>query len=301
MAGPAIVAAVPYTWTGSSALGFDLARSPAGREVAEILLAALSADARYAIALAGRPVAPSRVRGRATALAEAVQAVSGTVAVVDLTGSGDLTDSGDAEQDAYRDLSRIARRVRAIAFGGPLDLLDLLRQDGLEHLREPAAGGTGGAVRGLAVRHLCDAVLAELAGDPGSSEELQALGEAFRTTAGPPDPDLGPYGVDVGDLLDGVRRGGRGPDPYGLVELPRSVPGQWSAAMHVASWAVELTGRTRCAAAAHMKAVAALADAGFTADDAASGAWNALSGMVTARLVADLLPAAEHAVLARDR
>lgn len=300
------MAAVPYTWTGSSALGFDLARSPAGREVAEILLAALSADGRYAIALAGRPVAPSQVRSRAVTLAEAVQAVSGTVDAVDLTRtSGDHALDQVVDDTVDRDLTRIARRVRSIAFGGPLDLLDLLSRDGLEHLQEQDqrsdTGGVGGAVRGLAVRHLCDAVLAELAGGPGSPDGLHVLGEAFRTTTRPPDADLGPYGVDVGDLLDGVRTGGRGRDPYGLLVPPTSAPGEWSTAMHVASWAVELTGRTRCAAAAHMTAVTALADAGFTAADAAAGAWNVLSGMVTARLVADLMPAADHAVLARDR
>ena len=311
------MAAVPYTWTGSSALGFDLSRSPAGREVSQILLAALSADARYAIALAGRAVAPARVRARATALAEAVQAVSGTAAVVDLTDARGDAGGGHGADHAVghvagpapdrvvdRDLTRIARRVRAISFGGPLDLLDLLRRDGLEHLQEQDRhqdmGGVGGALRGLAVRHLCDALLAELAQDPGSPTDLDDLAAAFRTTAPPPDPDLGPYAVDVEDLLDGVRRGGRGPDPYGLLAPVSSPPGEWSAAMHVASWAVELTGRTRCAAAAHMMAVAALTDAGFTGDDAAAGAWNALSGMVIARLVADLLPAAEHAVLARN-
>jgi hypothetical protein len=203
----------------------------------------------------------------------------------------------DGTGDPARELARVARRVRSVRFGGPADLLELLHGDGLVHL----APDVDGATRGRAVRRLADALLAARLGGNRSDPGMAALAHAVRTTPAPPTPDLGPYGGDVRDLLDGVRAGGRAGDPYRLGVLTRAHPvGEWSRAMHVASWAVELSGRTRPAAAAQLLAVLALAAAGFTADDCAGGVWNALSGAVTARLVADLLPDAEHRLLAGE-
>jgi hypothetical protein len=283
---------VAYTWTGASALGYDLARSPTGAAVATILSSALAADVRYARHLAMRPAAPPRARARAVALVEAAQAVT----IVDLRDLPD-PDAGGSPADPAGDLATVARRVRAIRFGGPGDLLDLLHRDGLGHL----GADLDGAVRSRATRRLADAVLAAVLAPAPVDVDVAALAHAVRATVPPPPPDLGPYAVDVRDLLDGVRAGGRDRDPYRLRSaMTRLAVGQWSRAMHVASWAVELSGRTRPAAAAHLLGVTALARAGFTADDCAAGAWNALSGRLVARLVADLLPDTEHRVLAGE-
>lgn len=281
-----------YTWTGASALGYDLARSPTGAAVALVLLGALAADVRYTRHLAMRPAAPPRARTRAVALVEAAQAVT----VVDLPD--DVQDgAGGSPADPAGDLATVARRVRAVRFGGPVDLLDLLHRDGLGHL----AADVDGAVRSRATRRLADAVLAAVLTPGRADVDVAALGHAVRSTVPPPPPDLGPYGVDVRDLLDGVRAGGRDADPYRLRSaMTRLAVGQWSRAMHVASWAVELSGRTRPAAAAHMLGVVALTRAGFRPDDCAAGVWNALSGRIVARLVPDLLPDAEHRVLAGE-
>ncbi|MGF1651865.1 MAG: hypothetical protein ACFCUP_00915 [Actinomycetales bacterium] len=277
---------MPYTWTGASALGYDLARSSTGAAVSTVLLSALAADLRYARHLAMRPAAPPRVRARAVALVEAAQAV----AIVDLR---DHAGPAGPPVDLAGELATVSRRVRALRFGGPGDLLDLLHRDGLGHL----AADLDGAVRGRATRRLADAVLAAVLAPGRSDVDVAALAHAVRATV-PPPPDLGPYGGDVRDLLDGVRAGGGDRDPYRLRSaMTRPAVGQWSRAMHVASWAVELSGRTRPAAAAHMMGVAALARAGFTADDCAAGVWNSLSGRIVARLVPDLLPDTEHRVL----
>jgi hypothetical protein len=73
------------------------------------------------------------------------------------------------------------------------------------------------------------------------------------------------------------------------VDLLRSGTGGWTQSMHDAGWAAHLSGRTRTAAAAQMRAVLAFRSAGFTAVDAAEGSWNALSGVVQALVVSDLL------------
>jgi hypothetical protein len=73
------------------------------------------------------------------------------------------------------------------------------------------------------------------------------------------------------------------------VDLLRTGTGGWAEAMHDAGWAAHLSGRTRLAATAQMRAVLAFRSAGLTSVDAAEGSWNALSGVVQAMVVSDLL------------
>jgi hypothetical protein len=73
------------------------------------------------------------------------------------------------------------------------------------------------------------------------------------------------------------------------VDLLRTGTGNWAAAMHDAGWAAHLSGRIRTTAAHQMRAVLAFRSAGFTSTDAAEGSWNALSGVVQAMSVRDLL------------
>jgi hypothetical protein len=279
---------MPYTWTGASTLGFDLVRRAAGPHVAAVLTAALSADPAYARALADQP-APSRsLRLDALGRAEAAAGIT----VLDLRELRDLPPDADLGTRV-----RVLReRLRAQRFGGPGDLVDLVERDGLTHLNDQVPVD----VLERAAQRLSDAVLAALLWHVGDDGEARAaalpLTAAYAACRRPELFDLGPYPADVQDLLDGIRNGGRR-DPYALLSRPIDAGVAWASAMHAASWAVELTGRTRASATAQMLCVRALADAGITVDECAAGAWNAASGLVLARVVADVLPDEELAVL----
>lgn len=73
--------------------------------------------------------------------------------------------------------------------------------------------------------------------------------------------------------------------------------GTWAPAMNQACWAVHFSRRHRTAAAVQLLGALAFREAGFTATDAAHGAWNAVSGTLQAVLVDDLLGAEHRAVL----
>jgi hypothetical protein len=71
----------------------------------------------------------------------------------------------------------------------------------------------------------------------------------------------------------------------------------WATAMHEASWAAHVSGRTRALATAQLHAVQAFFDGGFTVSDGASGVWNAVAGCVQGAAMADLLDDASLGVL----
>ena len=71
----------------------------------------------------------------------------------------------------------------------------------------------------------------------------------------------------------------------------------WAAAMHEASWAGHVSGRTRTLAAGQLHAVQAFLDGGFDLHDGAAGVWNALAGCVQGTAMADLLDDGSLAVL----
>jgi hypothetical protein len=71
----------------------------------------------------------------------------------------------------------------------------------------------------------------------------------------------------------------------------------WATAMHEASWAGHVSGRTRTLAAGQLHAVHAFLDGGFDLHDGAAGVWNALAGCVQGTAVADLLEEGALAVL----
>lgn len=279
---------MPYTWTGASTLGFDLSRWAGGPEVAAVLVAALSAGPDQVTALAARPAPPQSLRLDVLARAEAAVATT----VLDLRRLDDLA----ADADLMTRVGVIRERLRAQRFGGPADLVDLVERDGLTHL----AGEVPDDVLAAAGARLSDAALAAfLAHTGGDDASLAApLATAFAGCRRKPERrDLGPYPTAVRGVLDDILTGGTS-DPRRL-RAPAVDPDLlWSAAMHAASWAVELTGRTRAFATGQLLCVIALAEAGFTADDCAAGVWNAASGLVLAPLVADILPGAELAVIA---
>ena len=81
------------------------------------------------------------------------------------------------------------------------------------------------------------------------------------------------------------------------VDAGRDAHRPWATAMHEASWAAHVSGRTRALATAHLFAVQAFLDCGFDGRDGASGVWNAVAGTVQGTAMADLLDARSLAVL----
>ncbi len=63
----------------------------------------------------------------------------------------------------------------------------------------------------------------------------------------------------------------------------------WSTAVHDASWAVSLSGRTREAALAQMRLVQICGQLGWSVPALAGGDWNTISGAIHALTVADLI------------
>jgi hypothetical protein len=110
--------------------------------------------------------------------------------------------------------------------------------------------------------------------------------------------DLGPQAAAVTAFTDRVRS-------LSAVDLRRLVAaseqarpgsgsgsGDWSSAVHSASWAVFISGRTRAAAATQLLLVDAVDRAGIPVTDRASGCWNLLSGAAQALVVRDVLDSA---------
>jgi hypothetical protein len=107
--------------------------------------------------------------------------------------------------------------------------------------------------------------------------------------------------VDAGlaELLDAVRTldaSGRAAW-RAAVDEGRADHRPWATAMHEASWAGHVSGRTRTLAVGQLQAVQAFLDGGFDLHDGAAGVWNALAGCVQGTAVADLLDEASLAVL----
>jgi hypothetical protein len=113
-----------------------------------------------------------------------------------------------------------------------------------------------------------------------------------------PAPALGPQAAAITTVVERVAAMPPG-DVAVLVAAVNSArvdSGSWARAMHEASWAVELSGRRRAAAAAQMLLVGAV-HGSVPARELARGAWNLLSGVVHAVAVEDLLEAGAFDVL----
>lgn len=256
---------MPYTWRGSSAVGYDLARMSGGAGVAGVLANALRADADYATALADipPPAASDRDRGRA---------------LVCTRGSGVVTNRGASPRAVGLD---------DLWLGSAADLLALVDLD------VATAAGLSAAGKLAAEEHLRDAVVAHLLAAGGERELAGTLAAGYGRVPrdGPAAADLGPGGADVAHVLRLVATG-RSADPLGLLTTTRRADAgaRWVSAMHGVSWAAELSGRTRPLACANMFLVHTLAEAAYSAEDCVRGVWNAASGIVSALVVADLLP-----------
>lgn len=283
---------MPYSLVSAATLGFDLVRLPAGRSVATVLLAGLGADARALASVAdvhpGRDLAREErgvlaVRSRkARELAASVPHMRGAAA-------------GAAAGDRAAVL--VAQLERGTIGDAPT-LERLLREDvlGPEHL---ARGFLTDDEWDEAADVLADAALGHWAAGvlpPLVRRELTGPFDRVLDRGAVAAP---PLDAGLTELLDAVR----GLDAPGraawrtAVDEGRADRRPWATAMHEASWAGHVSGRTRTLAAAQLHAVQAFLDGGFDLHDGAAGVWNALAGCVQGTAVADLLDEASLAVL----
>lgn len=284
-----------YTMVSMTGLGFDLVRLPGGSAVADVLLSAMATtDDDLAALAAVHPGAHRAARWHDAQLAAAARpALRSTLQVA---GSVlDLTAAGEAQ-------GRDVLALLTLAPLGDLPALDrMIRADVLEH--------TWAVVDGVGVRQERDVLAGDVIVDAATSaycselmddaqrRELAAPFLAARQ-AGAVAGVSRPAGL-LGALLDDVATWSPADVAAwrAAVDLVRPGSMAWSGAMHQASWAAHLSGRTRTAAENQLHGVQAFRQAGFSANDAAAGSWNALSGVLHALTVADLLGDAEAQVL----
>jgi hypothetical protein len=283
---------VPYSLVSAATLGFDLVRLPAGRSVATVLLAALGADVTALTSVAdvhpGRGLARGErgvlaVRSRkARELAASVPHMRGVAAGA---AAGDRTAVlvAQLERGTIGDAPTLERLLRDDVLGPEHPAHALLSDDELAEAADVLADA--------ALGHWAAGVLPPLVRRELTGPFDRALDRG--AVSGPPVDD------GLAELLDAVR----GLDAPGraawraAVDEGRADHRPWATAMHEASWAGHVSGRTRSLAVAQLHAVQAFLDGGFDLHDGAAGVWNALAGCVQGTAVADLLDEASLAVL----
>jgi hypothetical protein len=287
---------VPYSLVSAATLGFDLVRLPAGRAVAGVLLTGLRADAGTLSLLA----AAHPCRGL-TREERGVRAVRGRRAREMAASVPHMRNAAAAGDRA----AVLVTQLEQGTIGDAPTLERLLREDvlGPEH---PACGELASEERDEAADVLADAAVGywaagvlpplvrrELSGPYDRAVERGALAAPVVGD------DLGPAAGELAGLLDAIR----GLDEAGraawrtAVDEGRAGHRPWAAAMHEASWAAHVSGRTRALATAQLHAVQAFLDGGFDLHDGAAGAWNAVAGCVQGVAMSDLLDEASLAVL----
>lgn len=286
---------MPYSLVSAATLGFDLVRLPAGRSVAEIVLTALGADTRALAAVAAahpgrglsfeergvRAVRSRRAREMAATVPHVRSATADRAAL--LVGQLELGTIGDAPT--------LERLLRDDVLGPEHLARGFLSE---EEWAEAADVLADAALGFWAAGVLPPLVRRELT---GPSDRLMESGSIAPPLVG---ADLGPAAAgELAGLLDGLR----GLDETGralwraAVDAGRADHRPWATAMHEASWAAHVSGRTRALAAAQLHAVLAFLDGGFDLHDGAAGVWNAVAGCVQGIAVADLLDESSLAVL----
>jgi len=295
-----------YTLVSAATLGFDLARLPAGRQVADALLVGLLAD----VAQLGRIARQHRTHcvlddPRLTLRADAGQARRARELAI--AGGAHISRTGGALPGASapgtRSPAALVAQLERSTLGDVAALERLVRGE----LVEP--GDADERTVDLAREVLADAAVAAYAATALPAQLRRQLRSALVDAVGDGSPavaaaDLGPQGAAVLTALGAVS------PPAAAASAARHAwraaasagggaasLGEWSRAMHEACWAAHVSGRTRVTAAAQLLAVRALDDGGFTAADAAGGVWNAVSGVVQALAVADVLGAEPLGVL----
>ena len=280
---------MPYSLVSAATLGFDLVRLPAGRLVAETLLTGLLADVDALGRLAGAHPArglPAGQRGtvavRARKARELAVAVPQVRSVAAATG-GDRTAVlvAQLEQGTIGDVPTLERLLRDDVLGpehpAVLEVVPEVVDAAADVLADAAVGWWAAGVLPPLVRR----------------ELTEPLERAMAAPADPAGIDLGPATSELCELLDRLRtldEPGRAAW-RAAVGAGRDAHRPWATAMHEASWAAHVSGRTRTLATAHLLAVGAFLEGGFDGRDGAHGVWNAVAGCVQATAMADLLDA----------
>jgi hypothetical protein len=280
---------MPYSLVSAATLGFDLVRLPAGRSVATVLLAGLQADATTLASVAA--VHPGRGLARDERGVLAVRSRKARELAAAVPHMRSAAAAGD------RAAVLVAQLERGTIGDAPT-LERLLRDDVLGHehlargfLSDDEWDEAADVLADAAVGHWAAGVLPPLV----RRELTGPFDRALDRVAVPAPP------VDAGlaELLDAVRT----LDAPGraawraAVDEGRADHRPWATAMHEASWAGHVSGRTRTLAVGQLQAVQAFLDGGFDLHDGAAGVWNALAGCVQGTAVADLLDEASLAVL----
>jgi hypothetical protein len=280
---------MPYSLVSAATLGFDLVRLPAGRSVATVLLAGLQADATTLASVAavhrGRGLARDErgvlaVRSRkARELAAAVPHMRSAAAA----GDRAAVLVAQLERGTIGDAPTLERLLRDDVLGHEHLARGFLSDDEWDEAADVLADA--------AVGHWAAGVLPPLV-----RRELTGPFDRALDRAAVPAP---PVDAALAELLDAVRT----LDAPGraawraAVDEGRADHRPWATAMHEASWAGHVSGRTRTLAVGQLQAVQAFLDGGFDLHDGAAGVWNALAGCVQGTAVADLLDEASLAVL----
>jgi hypothetical protein len=283
---------MPYSLVSAATLGFDLVRLPAGRSVATVLLAGLGADATTLVSVAG--VHPGRgLAGneRGVLAVRSRKARELAAAVPHMRGAAQGAAAGD------RAAVLVAQLERGTIGDAPT-LERLLRDDvlGPEHvargfLTDDEWAEAADVLADAALGHWAAGVLPPLVRRELTGPFDQLL-DRGAVAAPPVETALVPVLGAVRDLDAAGRAAWRA-----AVDEGRADHRPWATAMHEASWAGHVSGRTRTLAIAQLQAVQAFLDGGFDLHDGAGGVWNALAGCVQGTVVADLLDEASLAVL----
>ncbi|MGN6302534.1 MAG: hypothetical protein ACTHN8_15740, partial [Angustibacter sp.] len=274
-------------------------RLPGGPNVAEVLVRALDADAALLQELANEHPGPCRTScwdaAARTAAARPPMRAALQLAVeaVDLAAAGD-----------QRGSQELVTRLGAAPLGDLPALDRFVRRELLDWTWETAGDVALQRLRDrLAADVLVDAATSAYCSQLLADDDRRHLAapylSATRAPAASGVADAGQAGESVAAVLGEITSWDEGDraEWRSAVDLLRTGQGAWTAAMHDAGWAAHLAGRTRTAARAQLVAVSAFRAAGFTGTDAAHGSWNALSGVLQALVVIDLLGDDETATL----
>ncbi len=287
---------MPYSLVSAATLGFDLVRLPAGRAVAGVLLAGLGADAAALSGVAeahpGRGLTQEErqtlaVRGRrARELAASVPHMRSAAAA----GDRAAVLVAQLEQGTIGDAPTLERLLRDDVLGpehaAAAELPDDERDAAVSVLADAAVGYWAAGVLPPLVRR-------ELTAPFDQAVERRAIAVPGVGE------DLGPAAADLAGLLGALRdldEPGRAAW-RAAVDAGRAEHRPWATAMHEASWAAHVSGRTRALATAQLHAVQAFVDGGFDLHDGAAGVWNAVAGCVQGVAMADLLDESSLSVL----
>lgn len=277
-----------YTLVSAPVLGFDLVRMDGGDRVAAILARALACTPDD-LAILSRHYQDGPQRHRAW-----FDLTRAEARALEMRRVVDRWDSF-AGQDPIAAASTL-RMLQKSAIGNLDGLLSCVRNDVFDWTWTSAGDVSVQPVPATqAVAVVCDAAAGAYATSLISADSRRRLAAGWVAASRllPARPfEAGPETAAVDALLTRLRRlSAEDVDHFRRADrLGRVSSVAWTSAVHEASWAVHLSGRTRSAAVAQLTGVETLRAADFPVELAASGGWGVVSGCLQALVVRDLLP-----------